>query len=118
MSRGEVSPLNSNIPKYHGCVLKQRSDAHHHGRGELPPVAPGAQDEGDQHSDAAHELEETAQLTSHVRGGNLHYVDGRRCQDESQSSSTEEPASMEYRSQQICVVFRKKYQLRCNHNRF
>ena len=66
-------------------MLKQRSDAHHHGRGQLPPVAPGAQDEGDQHADAAHELEETAKLTSHVGGGNLNYVDGGGCPvDESQ----------------------------------
>ena len=50
-------------------------DTHHHGRGQLPPVTPGAQDDGDQDSDAAHELEETAQLSSHVRGGNLNYVD-------------------------------------------
>ena len=76
------------------CVQTEEWDAaHHHSGSQLPPVAPGAQYEGEQDSDAAHELEETAQLSSHVRGGDLHDVDGGRCQDKPQSSSTEEPAS-------------------------
>ena len=31
-------------------------------------------------------------MSSHVRGGNLHYVDGRGCQYKPQASTTEEPA--------------------------
>ena len=74
-------------------MCQDSRDAHHHSCSQLPP---GPQDEGGQHPDAAHELEETPQLPSHVRGGGLNDVDGGRGEDKPQSNSTREPTSSIY----------------------